>query len=343
MTTPTHPRIRVAVLMGGPSHEHDISLASGQSVCDLLSQENCDVTPVVILQDGHFQVDGGAIASPCDALSRLLESGIEVAFLALHGEACEDGAIQGFLEWAGLPYTFSGVEASVLAMNKCAFKALLLQEDIATPAFSIIDQTQWNDDREGVIDSGIASVGLPAFLKASGLGSSYGVHRVTDRSEVEASLNEIMRISRQALWERAVDGVELTASVVGDGTSGGAPEALQLVEIHMEDGELFDTENKYNGKAEEIVPARVSESVRDELQATAIRIHSLLGCRSLSRTDAILTDGGRLVVLETNTIPGLTTESLFPRAAGSRLGKLLRGMVDSALQHPTVFRKRGAD
>jgi D-alanine-D-alanine ligase len=314
--------------MGGPSHEHAISLESGRNVCRVLSAANCEITQVVILENGQFEVNDGAAQDPCGAVLGLIEAEVDVAFLALHGERCEDGTLQGFMEWSGLPYTFSGVEASVLAMNKCAYKALLVQHGVATAPFAILDRSDWGEDGAHIMDAAMERVGLPAFLKASGLGSSYGVHRVETRDEAATALEQIMGISRQALWEKAVDGVELTAAVVGD--SDGEVEALPIVEIEMPDGELFDTKNKYDGTAREIVPARISDDVRDELQTLAIQVHRLLGCRSVSRTDAILSNEG-LVVLETNTIPGLTSESLFPKAAGCRFAALIRGMVDDAL------------
>ncbi len=334
MTASANRRVHVAVLMGGPSHEHAISLRSGATVCRVLGEHDCKTTSVVIDKGGQFQIDGGPPQNPCVAMSQLIASGVDVAFPALHGEAGEDGTIQGFLELCGLPYTFSGVEASVLAMNKCAYKALLVQQGVPTAPFVIINRDEWQRSGSASMESGLRKVGLPAFLKQPGLGSSYGVHRVATEAEAVIALDSILSSSKQALWEKEVSGVELTAAVVGDAE--GELEALPLVEIQIPGNELFDTKRKYDGTANEIVPANVSDAVRDELQSIAVNIHRILGCRSLSRTDAILTDEG-LMVLETNTIPGLTSESLFPKAAGDRFGLLLREMVDAAIQRPTPF------
>lgn len=328
--------IKVAVFMGGPSHEHAISLASGRDVAALLSEENCSVTPVVIHSDGRFQIRDEPRQTPLSGISQLLGEGVEVAFCALHGEAGEDGAIQGLLEWAGLPYTFSGVEASVIAMNKCAYKALLVKCGLPTAPFEIVMAAAFSTDPAGTLNRGAQSIGFPSFIKSPGMGSSFGVHRVTSIDEARAALLSVFADSRQALWEKGVEGVELTAAILGDAARPKELEALPLVEIEVQEGRIFDTQNKYDGTATEIVPARVSEAATAELQHLAREIHILLGCETLSRTDAILTDSG-LVILETNTIPGLTSQSLFPKAAGNRFASVLRSMVEQALVRRTIF------
>ena len=269
--------------------------------------------------------------SATQALASQDERGIDVAFLALHGKYGEDGTIQGFLELTGTPYTGSGVLASALAMDKVMAKRVLLAEGIPMPRGIHVTSALLAFDAAAVIAR--ANALLPAVVKPSKQGSSVGMSLVDSPSEMEIALRLALRHDDEALVEERVFGTEITVGVVGKVGSADL-EALPVVEI-VPRRAFFDYQAKYDpAQCEEICPARISDEATQASQSLAIRAHRALSCRGYSRTDLILGPDGP-VVLEVNTLPGMTMNSLLPKAAaaaGIPFGELLHRIVTLALE-----------
>ena len=362
-------KIRVGVLVGGASNERDISLASGRMIAEQLPRDRYDVVMLDTLAlmarnprlspalreraaalIGHGarskQLPEGdatlpeelraqvqkAADSAAPATDALMVTGgdhaIDVAFLALHGPYGEDGTIQGLLELIGIPYVGSGVLASALAMDKAMTKKVLAAEGVATPRGLVVDRARFHADPSGETER--ASAILPAVVKPVHEGSSIGMTLVHKADEMRAALADALACDARALVEERVVGTELTVGVLGNRELA----ALPVVEI-VSKREFFDYRAKYDPTlSEEICPARVPESVASAAQDVALRAHRALGCRGVSRVDMIQSDAG-LVVLEVNTLPGMTINSLLPkaaRAAGIAFPDLLGRLVQLALE-----------
>lgn len=318
---------RIAVLRGGPSAERDVSMASGQQVLDALGGDAVDVT---IDANGQWAVDGVAYPRLGVALDALVDQA-DVAFIALHGPFGEDGAVQGLLEGLGLPYTGSGVAASGLAMDKPRAKAIYRDAGLPTAPAVTVSPGAFAGHQEALAERIEAVVGLPCVVKPACDGSSFGVSFPEDRDMLLKAIEPMVLDGRVVIAERRLQGTELTCGVLehGDG-----PRALPVTEIAPTEGyAFFDYEAKYTpGATEEITPARISDALRDRVQALAIEAHVALGCRDMSRTDFIV-EGGEPWLLETNTIPGLTANSLLPQAAaaaGLSFEQLIRHIVARA-------------
>lgn len=328
--------MRVAVAMGGRSAEREVSLRSGAAVLEALDRERFEPVSLVIESDGRWRVGDAAPASSVEAVAALRSAGVEVVFLALHGPGGEDGAIQGFFEWAGLRYTGSGVAASAIAMDKVAARAVLAMAGLDVAPAVVVERGSWPEQRARVLAS-IAALGRPVFVKAPNQGSSFGVTRVAEAGDaaVERALEATFEFGPKVLVERAIVGVEVTAPVLGNARDA-ALLALPLVEIRPRRKDYFDYHEKYSADgAEELCPAvSLTEEQAARARAAGERAHRALGCDGMSRTDLIVS-GDRVVVLEVNTIPGLTTRSLLPKAAsaaGLPFGALVTRVLDLALE-----------
>ncbi|HGY91916.1 MAG TPA: D-alanine--D-alanine ligase [Planctomycetes bacterium] len=317
--------MRIVVLYGGISPERDISVKSGTRVADALSTRGHVVAGILITGEGRFVLQREPATGPTSAgrgpwsaaefLSFLEGWRPDVVFLGLHGRGGEDGAIQGFLEWSGIPYTGSSVGPSALAMDKTAFKAVLVELGAPTAPHVTLTRDEWVDDRRSALGRGCVVAGLPGVIKLPASGSSIGVWIVHDSKTCEEYLDRAFREETRVLWEAYRPGRELTAAVLDDPETG-QPVPLPVVEIRPR-GEFFDLDSKYApGGAEELAPAPIAAEIAGELQEWAVRIHRRIDGRGYSRTDAMLTDDG-LVILETNTLPGLTEGSLLPKAAAA--------------------------
>lgn len=337
----------VGVVMGGPSAEHEISLLSGREVLRHLDGKRYRVRAVVVTPDRDFfwcdqagkVPDLESLRAP-DRSPRFsgphrpyatadLWSGVDVVFLALHGSFGEDGLFQGYLDTLGIPYTGSGVFASAVGMNKIAAKQLFLQNGLSSPPYSV-----WGRDFPDVsVETLVATHGLPCFAKCPQSGSSRLMGRAETADELAALLAELGRSSEAVLVEPAVSGTEYSCAVLErpDGTH----QALPPVLIRPRGGSFFDYEAKYtDGACEEVVPAPCEDETARRIRDTALRAHRVLGCNGLSRTDMILAEDS-LQVLEVNTLPGLTPNSLAPKAfaaAGGSYAQLLDILIRTALR-----------
>ena len=308
--------LRVAVLAGGWSDERDISMQSGTQCRQAL------------LDAGFAQVDLYDIAEK-DFPQRFVVDGYDVAFPALHGRYGEDGCIQGFLETLHIPYAFSGVLASAVATEKEFAKAVYRSAGIRAPrGFDMRPGTVLTEEQ---VDAVIQNLGLPLFVKPCGNGSSFGISRVNGREDLAAAIELAGSAGQRVLVEECIEGTEITVPVIGNDE----PEALPVVEIAY-DAEFYDLKVKYEPSAlHHIIPARLSPEVYALAQDMACRAHKALGCRSCSRSDFIVTAAGEPIILETNTIPGMTASSLLPdsaRHAGIEFPQLCTRFVELALE-----------
>ena len=306
-------KLRVALVSGGKSGEREVSLNSGIQVGRALDPDKYIVT--------HYD--------PARDLNRLIDDAprLDVALLILHGRWGEDGTIQGLLEMIGLPYLGSGVMSSAMCMDKRATKDLYLHHGLPTPNYEIID----GNNPLGP-DEIIERLGLPVVIKPSCEGSSLGLGIPRDRDQLAEALREAMACGRYIIAEEFIDGLEITSSILGNDKL----EALPLIEIIPGDKfEFFDYEAKYTpGATNEICPARLDDDLTRTAQELGIRAHQAMYCRGFSRSDMMLKDG-RFWLLETNTIPGLTETSLYPKAAaaaGMSFGALMDRLIELALE-----------
>lgn len=303
-------KIRVVVLYGGRSAEREISLVTGQQIIDNLDRKKYTVFPLEIPKKGNTWV------------SALLAKKPDIVIPALHGSFGEDGTIQGMLEMMGIRYTFSGVLASSLAMDKYRLTQYLLSHGIKSPPGILINNltiSQFSNFKR--------EVGFPCVVKPNRLGSSVGITvNVRTPTELRRALKLAFQYDREVLAEKHIYGREITAAVLGNEK----PRALPLIEIVPKIGNFYNYESKYAaGGSEHIIPAPLSPQLTRKIQEIACRAHTLVGARGVSRSDFILR-GTTPYFLELNTIPGMTPTSLVPQSAqkaGLAFPKLLDQLI----------------
>jgi D-alanine-D-alanine ligase len=290
--------VRVAVLAGGRSSEHEVSLNSGASVREGLEQAGHEVLWVELARDGTWWHDGEEVV--LRAGRGLL--GADAAFPALHGPFGEDGTVQGLLELLDVAYVGSGVLSSAL----CMFKDLMARAGLPQVGYVAVD--------EGVIDgaaSRIAELGLPCWVKPARLGSSVGIVRVGAPGELDGALETAFSHDPRVIVEASATGLEVECSVLGHTTS---PEASDPGEIVLRKGEgWYDYEAKYaEGGMELVVPARISDAARERLRELAVTAFRLASCSGLARADFFV-DGDEVLLNELNTMPGFTPTSVYAK------------------------------
>ena len=296
MNTEELKSLRVVVLCGGWSDERDVSITSGTECRRAL------------LESGFKKVDLLDIAE--DRFAEKLAGGnYDVAFPALHGRFGEDGCIQGMLEVMHIPYAFSGVFASAVATQKEAAKVLYAKAGIRTPrGVDLPAGAQLTQEQK---DALVSKLGLPLFVKPSGNGSSFGITRVTESSKLQEAVDLAGSEGERVLIEECVVGTEITVPVIGNAD----PHALPIVEI-VTGADFYDVKVKYEpAELHHVIPARLAPAVYAKAQAAAVAAHKALGCAGCSRSDFIVIEMGEPVILETNTIPGMTPASLLPDSA----------------------------
>ena len=318
-------KTRVVVLMGGKTPEHEISLISGREVVKNLSSLKYQVIPLVISRDGlKWQkiekksfLKAAASFTPQKSKkdgyfpkSQTLKSLMELkklcdlVFIAMHGPFGEDGTVQGLLELLGVSYAGSGVLASSLGMDKLLFRKVMKAEGILVPKFMALRQ----GDSPNLV---FKKLKIPLFVKPNNQGSSVGMSIVWKKQELAKALKKAFKFSKVVLVDEYIKGIELTCAILGNKK----PKALPLVEI-IPGNEYFDYQAKYEEVGtQEIVPARIAKSLTQKVQKIALKAYKAINCQGFSRVDFILKNRKQPVLLEINTIPGLTPMSLFPKAA----------------------------
>lgn len=305
---------QVAVLKGGSSLERQVSLRSGARVAEALRDRGYEITEIDVDQQ---------------LVQRLQDSRPDAVFVAMHGRGGEDGTLQELLEIIDLPYTGSGVLASIQCMDKTLSKLMMQQAGIPTPTFVSFNETAFrNLGAADSLDSIEQRFGFPLVVKPARQGSALGIKFAADRSEMPAALVSAFSYDDRVLIERFVAGREIAVSVL-DG------EALPAVEAVPAEGRHYDFESRYEiGQTEFVCPAKLDEAVVARLSELAVASYELLGCHGFARVDFILPESGEPQVLEANSIPGLTETSLMPMAAeavGISFEDLAERMLQSAV------------
>jgi D-alanine-D-alanine ligase len=291
--------MKILVLFGGSSAEREISIRSAKSVASALKVA------------GHQVVEFDA----ANDLDQVKDS-FDIVFPILHGTGAEDGEIQKEMDSRCWKYLGSNVEACRISFDKVQLKQIMLQSGILTPGYELVTQ-------ESFANSVLAA--KPFVLKPTNEGSSVDTYIVNDPASFSEDLNDVFERHPEMLLEELISGVEVTVPILED-------KALPVVEIVPPDGGVFDYENKYNGKTKELCPPEnVSEELQVKAQETALNLHQKIGARHLSRTDMIINDGGEIYVLELNTLPGMTSQSIYPKSAayaGMSMSELINVFVD---------------
>jgi len=340
-------KIKIAVLMGGKSSEHEVSIISGTEVVKNLDERKYEVLPVVISKNGTTWklTNKNSLLSLEDTL-RLRDTSNEIAliesktisgvgaisdkpidliFIAMHGQFGEDGTVQGMLELAGIPYTGSKVLASAIGMDKEVFRKLMQSQKLPIPKYITMHKGSKNSNFRKILGK------MPYFVKPVNGGSSVGASIAENVIEFKRAVNLAFKYDDRILIDKYLKGVEVTCGVIGNEN----PTPLPVVEIRPLKGKFFDYESKYTESGSlEIVPARISRSLTKKIQDLSLRVFKTVGCRGFARIDFILKDNKYPIILEINTIPGLTPMSLLPKAAkaaGISYSALLNKIIKYAL------------
>jgi D-alanine-D-alanine ligase len=364
-------RRRVAVLFGGRSAEHEISCISARAVIDAMDAARTEVIPIGITKEGRWHLLSGALPLPSESgrmpevtdgsgqLVGLAGEGpsaelvvadgsreaIDIVFPVLHGPMGEDGAVQGIMELAGIPYVGAGVTASAVGMDKDVQKALFARAGLPVVPYEVVREPEWREDPDGVA-ARAQILGYPLFSKPSTLGSSIGVMKVRSRQELDGGLQEAFRYARKALLERAVSAPrEVECAVLGNDD----PAASVVGEIVPTGHEFYDYAAKYldvDGARPQI-PADLKPDVAQRIQRMAVSAFRAIDCAGMARVDFFVEgDGivpGTVWLNEINTIPGFTSISMYPKlweASGLPYPELIERLLDLAVERYEAERGR---
>jgi D-alanine-D-alanine ligase len=320
-------RLRVAILAGGRSSEHEISLASARSVLASLDPGEYDVVTVAIGRDGRWELGagGGSVAEtlPVPAGNAPATLGaVDVVLPILHGPFGEDGTVQGLLELAGVPYVGAGVAASALCMDKDLFKKVLRDSGVSVARHVAL--------REG--DAVESPFGFPCFVKPARLGSSVGITKAHDEVELGEGVDLAFRHDDKVLIEEFMDGIEIEVGVLGNRE----PIASAPGQIVPLGHEWYDYASKYEeGGMDLVIPPDLPAGVLEEVQRAAVESFRVTECEGMARVDCFVVGGDRVVVNELNTIPGFTSTSVYAKlfaASGIPYDELLRRLIELALE-----------
>jgi len=335
-------KLNLVVLMGGMSSEHEVSLNTGENIIKFLDKRKYNIKPIVINKKGDWLVVGRK-----KTVDETLK-GVDVVFNALHGEYGEDGGIQGLLDCFNVPYTGSGILASALGMDKVRSRELFKIYGLIVPKYVVIKE------KLKCLKLSFEHFGRKLVVKPSRLGSSIGISVInnTNKGDLKKAINKAFKKCDEVIIEEYINGREMTCGII-ENTRRQEHYALPVTEIIPPNGKFFDYDVKYDGSTQEITPARIDKNLAKKIQEQAIKAHQILGCRGYSRADFIiaqnatclparLPDGQarqerktqNIYILEVNTLPGLTKESLLPKAAkeiGVGFPELLDIIINNAL------------
>ena len=321
--------MRVAVLHGGRSSEHSVSLASAESACGGVVTAGHEVLPVLLERDGSWRGPDGTLLSLMPGGGLL---GADVAFPVLHGPFGEDGTVQGLLELLDVPYVGAGVLASSLCMDKIVFKDVLAAAGVPQVGYAAVREARWRSTPEAV-RAELAPLGLPLFVKPARLGSSVGIAKVSDSTALGGALDAAFEHDGLVIAESFSAGTEVECAVIGLSEA----EASVPGEVVLVGGaEWYDYEAKYSpGGVELRVPAAIPDAAAADVRRLAVETFLRVGCAGLARVDFFVEDGGHVLVNELNTIPGMTPTSAFPKlweAAGVPWPEVCERLLQIALE-----------
>ena len=350
-------KLNVCILFGGISPEHAVSLRSAESVLNHIDKEKYHILPVGITKAGQWIYFGGtdysmlpagtwmnhpgncpAAISPvrgqgllCFDGSAVTATPIDVAFPVLHGENGEDGAMQGLLQMAGIPYVGPHVSASAVAMDKTLTKLVIDKEGIHQAVWELVRADELEEKMEAILASLEARFAYPMFVKPAGTGSSVGVSKAANREKLKAALTDAAKFDSKILVEEFIRGREIEVAVLGN------QEPVASVCGEIDSGaEFYDYDAKYlTDTSTAYIPARISEHLQERIREAAVRVFRAVGCQGLSRVDFFATEDERLVFNEINTIPGFTSISMYPKlfeASGIPYSRLIDELLKLALE-----------
>jgi D-alanine-D-alanine ligase len=351
--------MRVGVIFGGRSGEHEVSLRSAECIINAMDKSKYEIVPIGITREGRWLVSGNATAMLPEAVmssnshqdvaiigdptrqgltrldegQRVLSSEpLDAVFPVLHGTYGEDGTIQGLLEMAGVPYVGCGVLASANGMDKVTMKQLFERAGLTVVEYEWFLRSSWEDDCEAVIKRVTQSLGFPVFVKPANLGSSVGISKADDAHQLRDAVNDAARYDRKIIVERAVSGREIEVSILGNEH----PKASLPGEIIVGHA-FYDYEDKYIDNASRTdVPAKLPNNIIEQIQREGIRAFQSIDGSGLARVDFFVEHGtSRVIINEINTMPGFTSISMYPKlweTSGIAYSELIDRLIDLALE-----------
>ena len=351
-------KLNVCILFGGISPEHDVSLRSAESVLNNLNKEKYNIFPVGITKEGNWILFGGsdyselpggawqnnpanrkATISPIRGQGLLIFEGdcvvrelIDVVFPVLHGENGEDGAMQGLLQMAGIPYVGPHVAASAVSMDKTLTKLVIDNAGVPQAAWQLVRNSDLQHQMDHILDSLEQRFDYPVFIKPAGTGSSVGVSKAADREALAQALRNAGQFDEKILVEEFIHGREIEVAVMGNDS----PVASICGEIDS-GAEFYDYDAKYvTDTSVAYIPARIPEDVAELVREAAVKVYTAIGCQGLSRVDFFVTFAeNRIVFNEINTLPGFTSISMYPKlfaASGIPYDQLLDELLELAME-----------
>src|SRR3989440_2331526 len=366
-------KLRIGVIFGGRSGEHEVSVRSARSVIDAIDKSKYEVVPIAITKEGNWLApavaaellpaetqrkiapqslgtardDVAIVGDPSRSGLMKLGSGklpaerLDVVFPVLHGTYGEDGTIQGLLEMAAIPFVGCGTLASACGMDKVTMKALFKEAGLPVCAHTWLLRSDWERDKEKVMRRITRAIGFPCFVKPANLGSSVGVSKATNKTSLAKAIELAARYDRKIVVEELVDAREIECAVSGNDDRRASLPGEYV--IHEESARFLDYTEKYSstGNVEFIVPARIPKSVINSIQKMAAIAYKAIDASGLSRVDFFLQQNGELLVNEVNTLPGLTDVSGFPKmweATGISFSRGIDQLIEMAIER---HRERG--
>jgi D-alanine-D-alanine ligase len=360
-------KLRIGVIFGGRSGEHEVSIRSARAVIEAIDATKYEVVPIAITKEGNWLAPAAAAellpkatqrlfpartrkgkkedvtiaGDPSRAgLMRLNRNGgpaetIDVVFPVLHGTYGEDGTLQGLLEMAGVPFVGCGTLASACGMDKIAMKALFRNAGLPICDYTWFLRTQWQSEPEKVSRRIMRSIGFPSFVKPANLGSSVGISKATNKASLARAIELAARYDRKVIVEAAVEGRELECAVMGNNKPQASLPGEYL--IHDEAGRFLDYSEKYagTGHVEFVVPASIPKATARRIQQMAIQAFQAIDGSGLARVDFFLGPDGGMLVNEINTLPGLTDVSGFPKmwaASGIPFPRVIDQLIELAIE-----------
>jgi D-alanine-D-alanine ligase len=349
--TPRARKVKVAVLFGGRSVEHEVSVVSAQGVMAAIDETRFKAVPIGVTRQGTWLTPaqteqalerirmerlrsldeplGEGLLYRTAALGALRR--VDIVFPLIHGTNGEDGTLQGLLEMAGVPYIGAGVAASALGMDKALQKTFFRHHGFPVVDDVEIKASDWTRNRDNVLHAAEATIGYPAFVKPANGGSSVGTSKARSREDLETAVEEAFRYDRKILVEKAIEGREVEVAVLGNDE----PEASPVGEITYET-EFYDYRAKYDDPATGLhIPADIPEALSDRLRETAVAAYKTIDCAGLARVDFFLKPDGSFFLNEVNTIPGFTPTSMYPKLwanAGLSYSDLISRLIELGLE-----------
>lgn len=349
--TPRTRKLKVGVLFGGQSVEHEVSVVSAQGVMGALDETRFKAVPIGVTRQGTWLTPaqtekaldrikqerlrsldeplGEGLLYRVAALGALRR--VDIVLPLIHGTNGEDGTLQGLLEMAGVPYVGAGVAASALGMDKALQKTFFRHHDFPVVNDVEVRTSDWARDKDNVLRAAEATIGYPAFVKPANGGSSVGTSKARSREDLEASIAEAFRYDRKILVEEAMDGREVEVAVLGNDN----PEASPVGEVTYT-AEFYDYQAKYDDPTTGLhIPADIPEDVSDRLRETSIDAYRSIDCAGLARVDFFLLPDGSFRLNEVNTIPGFTPMSMYPKLweyAGLSYRDLITRLIELGLE-----------